>query len=444
MHRKLKFTAARTLSLGFALIILCGGALLTLPVCNRSGTWISYLDALFTAASATCVTGLVVFDTWTQFTFLGQLVILLLIQVGGLGFMSLAILFPLILRRRIGLRERAYLMEAVSSYQIGGVVRLVRHLLYGTLLIELSGAVLLSTRFIPAFGFLEGLWYSLFHSVSAFCNAGFDLMGRYGAFSSLVPFADDVVVNLTICGLIVVGGIGFVVWEDVLRYGIRLRHYSFHGRVVLLTTAGLIAAGTILFLLSESEGVLAGLGPGQRLVRALFLSVSPRTAGFNTVDLTALSPAGYLLTVFLMFVGAGPGSTGGGLKVTTFAVVACAVLAHMRGSSDTDLLNRRVNSDQVKKAFCSATWYMMLAGGGCFLVALLTALPIDAVIFECFSALGTVGLTVGITTQLTAPAQVVIILLMFAGRIGSLTVFMTITERQERRLRNPVEKLIIG
>ncbi|WP_241426596.1 TrkH family potassium uptake protein [Dysosmobacter acutus] len=421
-----------------------GALILMLPVCNRSGTWISFFDALFTATSATCVTGLVVFDTYTQFTCLGQAVILLLIQVGGLGFMSLALFFPLVLRRRIGLKERSFLMEALSTQQLGGVVRLVKHLLCGTFLVELLGALLLMTRFVPAFGLPQGAWYAVFHSVSAFCNAGFDLMGRFSPYASLAPFAGDAVVNLTICALIVIGGIGFIVWEDVLQHGLQLRRYSFHARVVLLASAVLILSGTALFYLTERRGLLAGLPLGQQLLRALFLSVSPRTAGFNTVDMGALSSSGYLLTVLFMFIGAAPGSTGGGIKVTTFVVLGCAVAAHMRGSSDTDLLDRRVDPLQVKKAFCSVTWYLSLAFTGCFLISLERDLPIHSIVFECFSAIGTVGLSTGITRMLAPASRLVLILLMFAGRIGSLTVFMTITERQERRLRNPVEKIIIG
>ena len=445
MGHRWKFTATRTLTLGFAVIILLGTLTLMLPFASRSGQSLPFADALFTATSATCVTGLAVADTWIQFNLFGQAVILVLIQVGGLGFLSLSLFFPLLLHRRIGLKERSYLMESLSSLTLGGVVRLGRHMLLGTALLEGLGAVILSCRFIPLLGFWQGIWYGIFHAVSAFCNAGFDLMGVLRPGSSLMIFADDPVVVLTVCALILLGGAGFTVWEDLLHHRFRLGRCSLHARVVVLLTALLVTIGTALFLITESGGLLAGLPLSQRLLRALMLAVSPRTAGFNSVELTELSQSGLLVTMLLMFVGAAPGSTGGGLKITTAAAVLCAVFARMRGSSDANLLNRRVSPDQVKQALCSTMWYLLLVTAGVFLLSLDGgAFPLQDLFFEAFSALGTVGLSLGVTAGASGFSRLVLIFLMFAGRIGSVTVFLTVTERPDRRLRNITEPLILG
>ena len=443
--KKITLTPSRTLILGFAAIILFGACLLALPFASRDGQSLGFLSALFTATSATCVTGLVVVDTYTQFTLFGQVVILALIQIGGLGFMTLALFFPMALGRRIGLRERSVLMESVSAPQLGGVIRLMRHVLIGTLLIEGTGAILLALRFIPRFGFRTGLWYGVFHAISGFCNAGFDLLGVVEPYSSITHFADDPVIVLTLCALIAIGGIGFIVWEDVVRNGVHLRRYSFHAKVVLLGTAILIVGGTVILFLSERNTVLSGLTAPQRLLRALFQSVSPRTAGFNSVDIAALSQCGAFTVIFLMFIGAAPGSTGGGIKVSTAAVLFSTVYSHIRGAEDTNLMHRRVAPETVRKALCAVTLYVMLCLGGVFVILLLQDLPLKDVLLECFSAIGTVGLSTGITRSLAPLSRVVLIALMFAGRVGSLTVFMTVAEREsESRLRNPVEKIVVG
>ncbi|MEG1683155.1 MAG: TrkH family potassium uptake protein [Oscillospiraceae bacterium] len=445
LPKKLHLTATQSLTVGFAAIIFVGGLLLMLPICNKEPGSITFLNALFTATSATCVTGLVVYDTFSQFTFWGQLVIILLIQVGGLGFMTMALFFPLVLGRKIGLRERSNLMEAVSSLQLGGVVRLVKRILLGTLLIEGCGAILLALCFIPRFGLLTGSWYGVFHSISAFCNAGFDLMGVLEPYTGLVPYADDVVVTGVIMLLIIVGGIGFIVWDDVVDNGLHIRRYTFHARVALLTTGILIVGGTLLFLISEQDTVLKDLTFGQQLLRALFQSVTPRTAGFNTIDIAALSESGSLLTILLMLVGAAPGSTGGGVKVTTMAVAMATVFSYMRGATDTNLLRRRIDPALVKRAFCAIAFYLTLAISGCYILTLTqNGMPLRDIFLECFSAIGTVGLSTGVTRQMVGLSRVVLILLMFVGRVGSLTVFMTVTEREEAHLRNPIEKIIVG
>ena len=436
--------AMRILAAGFALIILLGGALLCLPIANRSGTGVSFVNALFTSTSATCVTGLVVFDTWTQFTLFGQIVILLLIQIGGLGFMTVAILFSLAVGRHIGLRERSLLAEAVSTAQVGGVVRLVRRTLIGTAIFEGTGTVLLAIRFVPIFGWARGIWYGIFHAVSAFCNAGFDLMGAREPFSSLTHFSGDPLVILTVAFLIIIGGIGFMVWNDLIDCRFRPGKLKLHTRSVLVASSGLIVIGAALFWFFERDGALAGMGAGGQALNAFFHSVTPRTAGFNTVDMAKMSDDGNLLTMLLMFIGAAPGSTGGGVKVTTLSVILATVLASLRNNEDVCMWRHRIDADTMRRAFTAVAIYLMMTLGGVFVLCA-QGYSITASAFECLSALGTVGLTTGITPGLPPLSKVVIILLMYAGRVGSLTVFLSIARSNTcGKLKNPYGKIIIG
>lgn len=441
---KKKPSAAQVMAFGFAAIILLGGLLLMLPVCNRSGQSIPFLNALFTSTSATCVTGLVVYDTYTQFTFWGQLVILLLIEIGGLGFMTVALLFSMALGRRIGLKERSLLAETVSAMQIGGVVRLLRHVLLGTLFFEGAGAALLSFRFIPEFGLVRGIWYGVFHAVSAFCNAGFDLMGVRAPFSSLTGYAGDPLVILTIASLIIIGGLGFIVWDDLRACGRHWRRYALHTKVVLACTGALILGGTLLMLLLEHGASLAGLRDGKRLLAAFFQAVTPRTAGFNSVDLARLGHGGRLLITLLMFVGASPGSTAGGVKTTTLAVVLASLSSYLRGRRDVNLFHYQIEPQVVRRAYCSMTLYTLLILGGSFVLTAQGAAA-ERAVFETVSAIGTVGLSLGLTPFLPALSRLALILLMYAGRVGSLSVFMAVTEaRQPDILQNPVGKITIG
>lgn len=438
------WSATRILAAGFALIILLGGVLLTLPIANRSGAGIPFLNALFTSTSATCVTGLVVFDTWTQFTLFGQAVILLLIQIGGLGFMTVAILFSLAVGRRIGLRERSLLAEAVSSSQVGGVVRLVRRTLIGTAIFEGIGALLLAIRFVPMFGVQRGIWFGVFHSVSAFCNAGFDLMGAKEPLSSLVHFSGDSLVILTIAFLIIIGGIGFMVWNDLIDCRFRPGKLKLHTRSVLVATAGLIFIGALVFWLFERDGVLLGMGAGNQALNAFFHSVTPRTAGYNSVDMAALSDGGKLVTMLLMFIGAAPGSTGGGIKVTTLSVILAAVFGSLKNSEDISMWRHRIDADTLRRAFTSVAVYLMMTLGGVFVLCAEGA-TLTASAFECLSAIGTVGLTTGITSGLPPLSKAVIIALMYAGRVGSLAVFVAVARASVgNKLKNPVGKIIVG
>lgn len=444
MDLKKHWSATRILAVGFALIILLGGLLLSLPIASRNGMSVSFLNALFTATSATCVTGLVVFDTWTQFTFFGQIVVLLLIQIGGLGFMTVAILFSLAVGRHIGLRERSLLAEAVSSSQVGGVVRLVRRTLIGTAIIEGAGAILLAIRFVPMLGWEQGVWYGVFHSVSAFCNAGFDLMGAREPLSSLVHFSADPLVVLTVALLIIVGGIGFIVWNDLIDCRFHFSKLKLHTRSVLTATLGLIAGGALLFWLFERNGVLHGMSAGSQVLNAFFHSVTPRTAGFNTVDMASLSDGGNLVTMLLMFIGAAPGSTGGGVKVTTLSVVAAAVFASLRNDDDVCMWRHRIDSDTMRRAFTGIAVYLMLTLTGVFILCAEGFSLTDSA-FECLSAIGTVGLTTGITPSLPPISKLAVITLMYAGRVGSLSVFLAVARTGAcGKLKNPVGKIIIG
>lgn len=437
-------SATQIIAFGFAFIILAGGTLLSLPISNRSGEAIPLLNGIFTATSATCVTGLVLYDTWTQFSGFGQAVILFLIQIGGLGFMAVAILFSLAFGRRIGLRERSLLAEAVSSSQVGGVVRLVRRMLIGTAMFEFLGAAILSTRLIPAFGVGKGIWLSVFHSISAFCNAGFDLMGLRSPSTSLVTFQDDPVVIVTIALLIIIGGIGFVVWNDLVECHFKLCRLRLHTRAVLVSTFVLITGGTLLFLYLEENFTFAGMTPGTKLLSAFFQSVTPRTAGFNSVDIASLSDASKFVTMLLMFVGAAPGGTGGGIKVTTMVVMLAAVMASLKNRVDVSLWHFRLEAETLLHAFTTTAVYIAMTTGG-ILVLCAQGQLFTAAVFECLSAIGTVGLTVGITTTLAPYSKIAIILLMYAGRIGSLTVFLAVAKTNlGAKLRDPVGKIILG
>jgi len=438
-------SAAQAIAFGFALIILIGTILLMLPISNKSGNSISFLNALFTSTSATCVTGLVVFDTWSQFTLFGQIVILILIQIGGLGFMTFAVLFSFALKKRIGLRERTFLTNSFSSLKIGGIIKLVRRILIGTLIFELGGMILLAIRFCPYFGFWQGIWYSVFHSISAFCNAGFDLMGVLGPYSSLAPFSGDILVNGVIMVLIVVGGIGFIVWNDIISNGLKWRKYALHTKVILSTTFILIIGSALVFFLTESNASMIGMNSSNRILASFFQAITSRTAGFNSVNISTLSNTGTLLTIILMFIGAGPGSAAGGIKISTFVVMVLAVISYMKGKEDVDIFQRRIEPQIVRRAFTSTVFYFVLAMCGVAIISSVELFSLKDVFFEVFSALGTVGLSMGITAGLGVVSKIVIIILMYSGRISSLTLIIAVTKsRRKTLLHNPVDKVIIG
>ncbi|MDE6910562.1 MAG: TrkH family potassium uptake protein [Lachnospiraceae bacterium] len=440
-----KKSTTRLIASGFALIILVGALLLTMPVSNRSGQG-NFLNSLFTATSATCVTGLVVADTYQNWTTFGQVIILCLIQVGGLGFLTLGAFISVLLKKRIGLQQREQLHESVNTLEIAGVVRLVKKIVVGTVIIELTGAILLAFRFIPRFGVARGIYFSVFHAVSAFCNGGFDLMGVNEEYSSLVAFEGDVVVNLVIVTLILVGGIGFIVWDDVMRNKWRFHKYLLHSKIVIATTLILTVVGTILFLFTENQASFAGMSPLEKLLGALFSSVTPRTAGFNTVDTAALSNAGKIITIVMMFIGGSPGSTAGGVKTTSIVVLLFYAGAMVLNREDINLFGRRLTEDVVKKANAVVIINFSLAIiAAVIIMTLQPLLNFEDVIFEVLSAIGTVGMTTGVTRSMCAVSRIVLIVLMYCGRLGSLSFALIFAQKKtSASVRQPQEKIIVG
>ncbi len=357
MHKKFEPTYTELIAFSFLGVITVGGLLLLLPISSADGTWTTPLTAFFTATSATCVTGLVVTDTYTHWSFFGQLVILAMIQIGGLGFMTVMTAFAVAIRKKIGLHERSLLMQAAGSMTHGGLIRLTRRIIAITAFFEFLGACMLSIRFIPQMGLAEGIWNAIFHSVSAFCNAGFDIMGKYGPFSSFTGYVGDPLVSLTLISLIVVGGIGFLVWDDIIKNKFHYGKYDLHTKLVLDTTGILILSGWVIFLLTEADESLAGMPLGEKILASLFQSITPRTAGFNTIDTASLSDGGTILTLFLMFIGGSPGSTAGGIKTTTIAVLLLDTIATATMQSSINIHKRKLDDAMVKRASAIAIVY---------------------------------------------------------------------------------------
>lgn len=445
MKKRIRLTYTKVISIGFALLILLGAFLLMLPVSSVSGEWTPFTNALFTSTSATCVTGLIVYDTFSHWSLFGQITIISLIQIGGLGFMTVITMFSFLLKRRIGLRERRLLMESSGSLELKGVIRMIRKILFGTFLSETVGAVLLSLRFIPKMGFLRGAYYAVFHSVSAFCNAGFDLMGRYEPFSSLTLFYDDIIVNLTICGLIIIGGVGFIVWNDIFNFRTKLSKYSLHSKIVLVTTAALLLTGTVLFYVFERDGVLADMPEYKRWIVSFFQSVTLRTAGFNTADFSAISRSTVVIFCILMFVGGSPGSTAGGVKTTTFAVLVLSAVTSARRSNSITVFKKRLEDKTARQASAVVVVYVLTLSAAIMLMCAVEPFPLASIVFEAVSAMGTVGVTMGITPELSAVSKYTVILLMYAGRIGGLTLMLTLAEKRKQvAVKRPAEQVLIG
>ncbi len=440
-----RLTRTQWIAVGFLLIILCGTCLLMLPISSRMPGGTDFLSALFTAASATCVTGLVVVDTYQHWTLFGQTVILLMIQVGGLGFVTFGVTILLMMGKRIGLADRGLLRDSVNTLELGGIVRLAKLIVKGTLLIEGTGAVLLSIRFVPEFGLAEGIYYGIFHSVSAFCNAGFDLMGRFEAYSSLVRYADDWLVNLTTVSLVLIGGLGFVVWRDLYKNRLHMKKYTLHTKMVLTALVVLVVFPMPLFWLLERGGVLAGLDGSGQFLGSLFAVVTPRTAGFNTTDVAGMGDAGKLLTLVLMLIGGNPGSTAGGVKTTTIMVLLFYVVSMIQHRDGVNIYGRRLEDGMIEKAAIVFTLTLTMAVTASYLICAIDGLPLTDVLLETFSAVDTVGMSTGITRKTGACSRVILILLMYCGRIGSLSFALAFTDKKRRSsLRQPMERINIG
>ncbi|WP_249900505.1 TrkH family potassium uptake protein [Paenibacillus sp. PK3_47] len=441
--RILKLSPPQILVAGFAAVILIGTLLLMLPVSSVSGLPMRFTDALFTATSATCVTGLVVVDTGTYFSTFGQTVILLLIQIGGLGFMTMATLFALLLRRKISLRDRLILQEAMNQSSIEGIVRLIRKVLLYSLVIEAGAASVLTLRWAFDMPFGRALYYGVFHAVSMFNNAGFDLFGEY---RSLTGYVSDPVVNLVVLFLIVSGGIGFIVMSDLVDYR-KKRRLLLHTKVVLSMTAALLLTGTAVIFIFEftNPRTLGALDLGGKLWAAFFQSATPRTAGANTVDIAGLRQATQFFIIILMFIGASPGSTGGGIKTTTFTLMVGAVISMLRGREDIVLFRYRLAQERVFKALTIALLALLLIVTVSMVLSTTEQRPFLMILFETTSAFATVGLSMGLTPELTEIGKVLLCLTMFAGRLGLLTLAFALGPKQGKPLyKYPEGKMIIG
>ncbi len=439
--KKWKLTSAQVIILSFIVMIMTGTLLLLLPFAKKGPGGATFMEALFTATSASCVTGLIVQDTATYWSGFGQAVILLLIQIGGLGVVTMALAISLVSGKRIGLRERSTMQEAISAPKVGGIVKLTGFILRMTAAFELGGMVLLLPVFIRDFGFPKGVWYAMFHSISAFCNAGFDLMGAREKYSSLTSYAGNPLVVLVVSALVIIGGIGFMVWEDVRTNRLRFKRYRMQTKVVLVTSALLLTIPTILFFLLEyREGSV-----GSRLLMAWFQSMTARTAGFNTADLTLMSQAGMAVMIVLMLVGGSPGSTAGGMKTTTLAVLLSNMRSVFRRREDTQFFGRRIEKETVRNAATIATMYVVLfVTGGC-LISRIEGLPLLTCLYETASAVGTVGVTLGITPSLGTVSRLIIVVLMYMGRVGGLTlIYATVSSQQSSLSKYPVEKITVG
>lgn len=436
----------RVIFLGFLLIILLGAVLLMLPVSSATGQFTNFLDSFFTSTSATCVTGLVRFDTYSHWSWFGKAVILCLIQIGGLGFMTMAISIIALTKMRIGIATRVVLQNSISAPQVGGIVKLTKRIFLGTAIIESCGAVLLSVYFIPKLGVLKGIVYSIFHSVSAFCNAGFDLMGYREQFASLKYQSGDWYFNIIIMSLIVIGGLGFVVWFDLIDTKFKVKKLRLQSKLVLTVSGILIILGAAAIYLFEINGSLyQNMSFSEKMLASLFQSVSARTAGFNSVDLAALTEPSICMMICLMFIGGSTGSTAGGLKTTTFSVLVLSIFSTVRRKKDLEAYGRRLEDGIGRTAACIFTLYIVTVLISAMVVANIENVSILEAMFECVSAIATVGLTLGITTQVGAATEIILIILMMLGRIGSVTVLLALFSDKGKIIsKHAQEKIQIG
>lgn len=419
-----------------------------LPFATKGGKSTSYINALFTATSALCVTGLAPYDTATHWTLFGQLVILFLIQLGGLGFMTFVSAVLIMFKRDMGIYSRNVLMHDANSGKLNGLTKMVKRIIIGTAVFEAAGAFILMIRFIPDFGAGNGIYYSIWHSVSAFCNAGFDLMGSEGnEFVSLTAYAKDPLVTLTLTCLILLGGLGFCVWSDAVDCKLNFKKMQFNTKVVLIVNTIIFVTGTLLFLLFERNNpAMEEYNFGEKLLVAIFNATTTRTAGFSTMDLASLSDSGYLLMVIYMFIGGNSGSTAGGIKVTTFAVIVMGMVAVFRGRKDINIGKKRIDGSLLSQAlaiFASCLIIIMLST--IIICAVEPSATFKSVLFECVSALSTTGLSISLTPQLGVISKLILVLLMFTGRVGILTLALALGEKKTAaEIRKPVDTLFIG
>lgn len=439
-------SSSQIIMLGFMGVIALGTLLLMLPFARAGSGRAPFLDALFTATSATCVTGLITQDTATYWSWFGQTVILGLIQVGGLGVVTVAVFITKLSGRKIGLMQRSTMQEAIAAPQMGGIIRMTGFILKMVVVIEGIGALALLPVMVPEFGIGRGIWYAVFHSISSFCNAGFDLMGIKEPYSSLTSYTGSVAVNVIVMLLIVVGGIGFLTWDDVKRNKLHLRRYRMQSKVVLSVTGILIVLPAVYFYFQEfGMSVWADMSTGEKVFASLFQSVTTRTAGYNTVDLTKLTQSGQMIMILLMLVGGSPGSTAGGMKVTTLAVLFATAIAVFHRRPNAHIFGRRIPNDTAHYAATVLVLYLSLFLAGGILIGCAENMPIVPALFEAASAIATVGVTLGITPDLCVVSKVVLIVLMFLGRVGGMTiVYAALSTKHPYVSEFPQEKIMVG
>lgn len=441
IHKKNRFTSFQIIILGFIAVILIGALLLMLPVSSKAGIITPFNEALFTSTSAVCVTGLVVQDTATYWSWFGQGIILVLIQIGGLGVITIAVSFALLSGRKISLMQRSVMQEAISAPKVGGIVRLTGFVLKGTFLVEFTAAFIMMPVFVKDFG-AKGIWMAIFHSISAFCNAGFDLMGTENVkYASLTSYISHPLINITIMLLIIIGGIGFLTWEDILKNKYRIKSYRMQTKVILTTSLLLILFPAFFFFFRD----FADMPMQERIFSSLFQAVTPRTAGFNTTDLTMMTEDGLGIVIALMLVGGSPGSTAGGMKTTTLAVLIANTLACFRRKEDAQLFGRRIENSTVKNAATIFMMYIVFFFGGAIVISAVEDLSFSTCLFETASAIGTVGLTLGITPGLGVISQIILMILMFLGRVGGLTlIYAALSGNGKKISKLPQEKMMVG
>ena len=435
-----RLSNAQVIILGFAAMILLGALLLMLPISTADGKGAPFSDAVFTATSAVCVTGLVVQNTATYWSTFGHAVIIVLIQIGGMGIVTITVAIALISGKRISLRQRSAMQDSISAPNVGGIVKLTGFILTLTFIFEALGAAAMAPSFCREYGVGRGIWYAVFHSISAFCNAGFDLLGDKEPFSSLTSFHADPVVNIAIMALIIIGGIGFLVWDDVRVYKWRLRRYKMQSKVVLLVTLILVIAPALWFFFFEFDGEPFA----ERTLHSMFQSVTLRTAGFNTVDFSLLSEGGLAIMIVAMLIGGSPGSTAGGMKTTTAAVMVSSAMSVFKRRRDTHFFGRRIASETLRDAATLVTLYVLLFLSGGIAISTIEGLPLGDCLFETASAVGTVGLTMGITPTLGAVSRVILIALMYFGRVGGLTLIFAMSASSPKISKLPEERLTVG
>ena len=440
-QKHFRLSGSQSILLGFLLMILAGAVLLMLPISTKTGEWTGFTDAFFTATSASCVTGLIVYDTATHWSLFGQIVILTMIQIGGMGVVTMTTILSKLIGKKISLQARSTLQEAVSAPNLGEILKYTGFICTGTVIFEAAGAILLSPVFISEYGFLKGIWLAVFTSVSAFCNAGFDLNGAHGSFSSMMPYMDNPIIVLTLVVLILTGGLGFLTWLDIKRYGFKFSRYSTQSKIIIVMEIILVLVPMIYLWFGE----YSHLPFGQRFFASLFQAVTPRTAGFNTTDYNYFSGTGILMTVILMLIGGAPGSTAGGMKITTVAVLFFTMISVFKHEKSPAVFKRRIKSEAISGAIAVFMLDVLITMIGAMLISKIEHIAFLKTLFESASAVGTVGLSMGITPELDTASKIILILMMYMGRVGGLTlVFAAITRKSTGNRQYPADDIAVG